>query len=140
MFLTTTDRSHTSHRGAFLALFSNGKGQPMRAMVRSVRMSQCGNFMGGPLNVGGVTVWLSGTYGADGLPMDAPPSTLSELPMTVWERMVDVPADLQAAFWAGGGWNSAGSEGPSMHAWALANIKVLRQSGKIRATRATVVS
>lgn len=54
----------------------------------------------------------------DGLPLDAP----AEL----WPLLHPVPEDIAEKYWASlGGHNSAGSEGPFLRDWAVANIKKL---------------
>lgn len=88
--------------------------QPLRAIVRYVRMRQCGQFMMGSARVGKHNLILSGSYGGDGLPKSVPDE--------VYEAGVELPQELYDAWNNGGGWNSAGSEAPAMRAWALANF------------------
>lgn len=128
----------------------------IRAIVRKVAMHQCGHFMMGATRLLGVRFSLSGTYGGDGLTCDvttyarhgAPvhpgefdsrealeafyaevervPWTHAEKAPGLWDRLHVLPDALTSAFWKGGGHNEAGSEGPSIHAWATENAKVLR--------------
>lgn len=96
---------------------------PLRAAVRFVRMQQLGNFMMALTTIGSMKrISLSGAYGGDGLPMDA-----EEVP---YGLMLQLPPELEAEFWAGGGHNSAGEEAPKMREWALANYKELRLAGR----------
>lgn len=44
----------------------------------------------------------------------------------LWKRLHPMPPELVQKFWKGGGHNSSGSEGPSLHEWALANINTFR--------------
>jgi hypothetical protein len=70
-------------------------------------------------------IYLSGTYGCDGLPLSA------ENWPGLWEQLHPVPEDLCKQFWTGGGHNSAGVEGPSMHAWAKENANELCRLRKL---------
>ena len=105
-----------------------GQTPELRAVVRYVRFRQCGHFMMGTCRIGKCrSMVLSGSYGGDGLPVMLDYKQGVDAG-AVWERMHPIPADMQAAFWNGeGGHNSAGSEGPAMKAWALANIRELRR-------------
>ena len=67
------------------------------------------------LTVKGHKLSLSGSYGADGLTKD--------VPKEVYELGVDLPDELRKAWSEGGGWNSAGSEGPKMFEWAQSIMK-----------------
>lgn len=125
--------------GPFLILFS---GHPLtvlnsyktenrtlpivRAAVRSVRMSQCGHWMMGEARLGTHRITLSGSYGEDGLTCDA-----DKYP-GLWDTLVELPRELNTAFWDGGGHNTCGSEAPAMRAWAQENLKRLRAAGKAR--------
>jgi hypothetical protein len=81
-------------------------------VTRRVAMQQCGAWMTGRANIKGKWMTLSGDYGSDGLPVTV---TRSELPADA----VRLPDDVASAFWAGDGWNMAGSEAPVMREWAL---------------------
>jgi hypothetical protein len=133
--------------GPFLMLFGQKAGGPVRALVRYTKMRQCGHFMMASCEIrspearaetctvsehtklqypdfwrvrdGLYRVSLSGTYGADGLTIDA-----DQYP-GLWERLHPLPDELVAAFWQGGGHNSAGSEGPAIHRWARDNHRRL---------------
>lgn len=83
---------------------------PMRGLVRHVKLSQCGHFMSGRIEVAGHRVYLEGTYGNNGLTREVDPA--------VYAHGVNVPPELVAAWNKGGGHNSAGSEAPSMLEWA----------------------
>lgn len=89
----------------------------LRALVRTVKLSQLGQFMMGDLRVGPFVITVSGTYGSDGLPVD--------VPRKVWEHGVPLPDYLFEAWNKGGGWNGAGSEAGEMRKWARENIKAL---------------
>ena len=86
------------------------------AVVRHCVMSQCGHWMMGTINIAGQRVTVSGSYGADGLPMD-----YEDLAPAARSKVVEVPEDLAEVFWRGGGHNCAGSEAPAMRHWAIAN-------------------
>ena len=122
-------------RGSFLMLFTcppKREGRccrELRALVRYTSMSQCGHFMMGRVFIAipGVDekrkVVLSGTYGDDGLPCDADPD--------LWGYLHPVPQELAELYWHNTeGHNSAGAEGPTMHAWALRNAKLLSRLQK----------
>lgn len=130
--------------------------KPLRAIVRKVALHQLGHFMMGRLTLMGHPFSLSGTYGSDGLPIEittygrrnVPPKpeefssleehqayydNLATIPYEtyemvpgLWERLHPLPDDLVAEFWNGGGHNSAGAEGLSMHEWASTNLETLR--------------
>jgi hypothetical protein len=91
---------------------------PIRAIVRHVAMRQLGHFMMGTARVDGISLTLSGSYGADGL--------VSSVPDEVYERGLELPVELHEAWNKGGGWNSAGSEADAMKQWALSHLKELR--------------
>lgn len=120
-------------RGDFLIItggytFPDGGGGmvklPLRAAVRNVRMSQLGHWMMATARVGKDRVFLSGSYGSNGLPCDP-----SKFPHA-YGTMLPLPAELEAKFWSGGGHNTAGTEGPSLRAWAKANLIALRKAGR----------
>lgn len=98
-------------------------GMVVRAFViPDLRMHQCGHFMMGHVDLklrDGTThpLSLSGTYGGDGLPCDAD--------LVLWDRLHELPLDLQDTFWRGGGHNGAGAEGPAMRKWAEDNYRML---------------
>lgn len=130
----------------------------LRALVRYARMSQLGNFMMASVTVSvGTTkheIVLSGTYGADGLPKEmtevdvhAPLVSGQGLPTKerwpgLWERLHPVPEDLQDAFWAGGGHNTSGTEGPALRSWARNNrVRLSRlRRAEVRACASSVRS
>jgi len=140
--------------GRFLMLFCDKPGGELRALIRYVRMHQCGHFMMARVAVKSAaareaaepepaykpTYWrrrvfddrfeigLSGTYGDDGLPISA-----SDYP-GIWDQLNPVPESLTKAFWSGGGHNSAGSEGPDVFEWAKANLAEL---SRLRAVSST---
>jgi hypothetical protein len=89
---------------------------PIRALVRFVSMRQLGHFMMGQCRAYGHSITLSGSYGSDGLPCD--------VPQEVYDRAIEVPAELVAAWNTGGGWNGAGAEGPAMREWAIKTFGV----------------
>lgn len=136
-------------RGPFLALFSKTAGGEIRACVRHVRMHQLGHFMVGDLIIksdralarqdphfgkppyeayrpyitdGAYRVYVEGTYGDNGLTIDV------EKYVGLWEILHPLPVELTWMKWKNKqGWNSAGSEGPSIRQWAIDNIKMLRR-------------
>lgn len=101
-----------SRRARFLILmFPMGDlTKPMRALVRKVALRQCGHWMIGKARVSGKTLSLSGSYGADGLPMS--------VPQEIYDKGVEVPLELVLAWNKGEGWNCAGSEAQAMAEWA----------------------
>lgn len=86
-----------------------GKRTSIRAVIRKVALHQLGHFMMGSARIGKNKYTLTGTYGDSGLPLS--------VKYEDWARGVPMPADLEEKFWKGGGHNSAGSEGPDVHAW-----------------------
>ncbi len=127
MYLTANGGYYKStdqhaRRAEFLILMQpdtlDGHRAPIRAIVRSVALRQCGHWMMGSARVAGERIPISGAYGADGLPCS--------VPMVLYLRGIEIPPELHAAWNSGGGWNSAGSEASAMREWALANIKLLR--------------
>jgi hypothetical protein len=119
MFIDQSKRGYTRDgeqwaSGRFLVLVqpdnpSTGK-EPIKALVRHTSLRQCGHFMMGECRAFGHRITLSGAYGNDGL--------VTTVPAAVYEKAVLLPAELIAAWSKGGGWNSAGSEGPEMREWA----------------------
>lgn len=89
-------------------------GRKLYACVRHVSLRQMGHWMMGSARIAGQSVTCSGTYGSDGLPKD-----YEKLTPAARTKLVEVPADIADIFWAGGGWNDAGKEGPDMMRWAL---------------------
>lgn len=109
--------------GKFLILMTN-KNEPVnpvtgeyavRAIVRFVAMHQLGHFMMGTARIGRKSITLSGTYGNNGLLCDVDTDTFN--------HGTPLPDELYQQ-WAHStdGWNSAGSEGPSIRQWAKANL------------------
>ena len=96
----------------------------LRACVRYAHLTQSGHFMTGIVTVGKHRIFLSGSYGGDGLPKDAPDD--------LWPLLHPLPDDLVEAFWSGGGHNSAGAEAPALRAWALAHFTALHAAGSAR--------
>lgn len=110
-------------------------GYPVRGIVRYVRMAQLGNFMMARLrlcacpknticllcqprtNMYGQKnnykncLYLSGTYGSDGL--------ICSVPMEFYQKGTILPQDLYDKWANGGGWNSAGNEAFDMRAWGM---------------------
>jgi hypothetical protein len=70
--------------------------------------------MMGQARIAGQSVIVSGAYGGDGLPKD-----YEKLTLAARGKLVRLPEELEAKFWAGGGHNSAGSEAKAMKAWAI---------------------
>lgn len=137
MFVAKGRRGYNRHgeqssSGLFLVLFSlshithpeEHKKMEVRACIRHVRMTQCGQFMMGSVRVGPHKMTLSGTYGGDGLTCD--PDKYPGL----WEKLMPLPQALADEFWHGGGWNSSGKEAPNMLTWADSNLEALRRAGK----------
>jgi hypothetical protein len=128
MFVANTYGGYNSHgeqvaHGLFLLLFNSPEfmtgDRELRAVIRHARLRQCGHFMMGSCQVGPARITLSGAYGSDGLPGD-PPAGL-------WERLHPVPEELCQAYWSGSSHNDAGPAGPSLRAWARANLNRLRE-------------
>ncbi len=69
---------------------------------------------------------VSGTYGDDGLPIDA-----NDYP-GLWDHLHPVPVSLADAFWSGGGHNSCGAEGLEFQRWAKENANRLSRLQKAR--------
>jgi len=107
----------------------------LRAVVRHVSMKQLGHFMMASVKLGGFNICLSGTYGSDGLPVNfgqhfidhEPVRFTEEQANALFDAMVPLPEELQAAFWAGGGHNTGGKELEQIRQWAKANVALLRR-------------
>jgi len=109
-----------SHEPSWHADFSD-----LRAFVRHTELRQCGHWMMGDMTVHGEKVALSGTYGGDGLP--------TEVKRETWEHGLPLPPELIETYrTAEGGHNCAGSEGQSIHDWAVENLKALRAASRKR--------
>jgi hypothetical protein len=58
---------------------------------------------------------VSGSYGNDGMPCD-----WEDLTVKSRTNLIPVPQEIAEIYWKGeGGWNSSGSEGPTMRKWAF---------------------
>lgn len=112
-----------------LTFAEHGEKYPIRAIVRSVQLSQFGHFMSGRMKfsarslrgrddefpiMSDVEVYVEGTYGNNGL--------IRDVPMPVYNIGTELPADLREKWARGDGWNSAGSEGPDIEEWAFHNM------------------
>lgn len=94
MFLRLDDKHYDRYgqqmaRGLFLILFSKDK--EIRAVTRTVTLRQLGHFMMGSARVGGKKIAVSGAFGNDGLPRDAPAS--------LWDKLLPVPQKIAEQFW-----------------------------------------
>lgn len=138
-------------KGDFLMIFCKESGGELRAALRHVRMRQCDHWMMASVKVGSHRFTLSGSYGRDGLPMNATKQearkcwhqyhadnwyertyAYEEVPAVNWESLVTLPEELAREFWhpEHQGWNSCGSEAKNMEKWARDNIKTLKNAGK----------
>jgi hypothetical protein len=93
-------------------------GRKLYGIVRHCSLRQFGHWMMGTINIAGQRATVSGTYGDDGLPMD-----YEDLTLAARAKLVELPKELCDKFWAGGGWNEAGSEAQAMHDWAAKTFK-----------------
>lgn len=128
MFISVSKSGYDRHgsqftHGYFLMLMSaesavnaNPAGDhPIRGLVRFVRMSQSGAWMVAGLNIKDYKLFLSGSYGSDGL--------IKTVPDDLFELGVDLPDELRQAWATGGCWNSCGSEAEAMKAWAIEQFR-----------------
>lgn len=117
------DGSQHHSRAPFLILACDVPGSDLYACIRVVALSQCGHWMMGTARIAGESVCMSGSYGSDGLP-----GTLADYSDRVRAAFVRVPDDIVRAYWHADdpGWNSAGSEAPTLARWARANMAQLR--------------
>lgn len=121
MFLNRNPRN--GHHFLILMSCADDPALPMRGLVRRTALHQLGQFMMGHVTITGKSatgpwkhrITLSGTYGGDGLSRD--------VPRVVYDKGTDVPTELVKAWKDGGGWNSAGSEGPAMREWGLSLMR-----------------
>ena len=132
MYIKKTSRYYTDASGSeavrrqwFLILMSE-KGQnfsryKIRAIVRKVALHQCGHWMMGTARIHGQSIALSGSYGGGGLTTD--------VPTEVYNAGIPLPEELVEAWAHGGGWNSAGREGPAVRKWAIENFVKLAPKG-----------
>lgn len=123
MFITNTKSGYRRDgqgfaHGRFLILmyppmpfpFPKDQERPkVRGLVRHVRMWQSGHYMVAFVRIKGHRIYLSGTYGSDGL--------INDVPQEVYDLGTDLPQELYDMWAKGGGWNSSGKEGPSMQKW-----------------------
>ena len=132
MYIKKTSRYYSDASGSqatrrqwFLILMSDKTkrfdGTKIRAIVRKVALHQCGHWMMGTARIHGQSITLSGSYGGDGLTTD--------VPTEVYNAGVPLPEELIKAWTNGGGWNSAGDEGPAVRKWAIENFVNLAPKG-----------
>jgi len=136
MYISKNQRGYTKASGEqciarddFL-LFVQDKTQAcsrynFRALIRSVALHQCGNWMMGTARVKNQSLTVSGSYGGDGLPMSVDPE--------IFNMAIPVPEVLYEAWAHGGGWNGAGSEAGAMRTWAWSLM--MRQKTTTKAHR-----
>jgi hypothetical protein len=125
---TKYDRSgeQSTSPGDFLVLMqseSMGTGKIKGVVVRA-RLKQFGHWMMGHAKLYGYKFTLSGSYGADGLTCTMPDDIYNSCG-------VELPQELYDAWNKGGGWNSSGSEGPSIRQWAKDNLAALKKRPKL---------
>ena len=126
MFITSRRRGYDRHgqqvaSGRFLVFMQPddtwakyhtfSSPEPIRCLVRFCKLEQLGHWMMGVIRVKGQSITVSGTYGSDGLP--------KTVPREIYELGVPLPPELHEKWNKGGGWNDAGSEGQSIHDWAV---------------------
>ena len=129
MFISKCNSGYDRHGqqksgpGDFLILMQ-GETTPtkeIKAVVRRASLRQFGHWMMGSARIGGFKFTLSGGYGADGLTMTVPDQIYNSYGLKLTEELYQQ--------WAqGGGWNSCGSEAPSLRSWALENLKELKKN------------
>lgn len=88
-------------------------GRKLYAVVRYCSLRQMGHWMMGTIRIAGQPITISGSYGGDGLPRD-----YEDLSLKARSKVIEVPKDIEDAFWAGGGHNCAGSEATVIRQWA----------------------
>ena len=134
MFIQSPNTRYTKHGeqvagpALFLILISGESKdrQHPKAVVRKVKLTQCGHYMMGTTTLFGHKEMLSGAYGSDGL--------LCTVPDQIYDAASTLlPQELYDAWSNGGGWNSAGSEAQAMTNWALDNLKELQRNSKLPA-------
>ena len=129
---------YIDNNGNFLILFSHNKfkwqeqypelnvppSRKLYAWIGKVKLSQCGQWMMGTVralpayNKPYKYLVVSGAYGADGLPCD-----YEDLTIKSRFKLIPVPQSIADVYWKGNGWNSSGSEGPTMRQWALEQLE-----------------
>lgn len=100
------------HSGPFLLLFQQAfsvllgevSRPELRVLIRTVKLTQLGNFMTGTATLktpsGVAKFTISGGYGNDGLPLSvATAIAASKVPEYLWDYLHPVPADLTERFW-----------------------------------------
>jgi hypothetical protein len=137
MFITGGKATYTKDgdqkaKGRFLMVFDHpddkvfDKKRPLRCLIRPVTMQQLGHWMMAKWTHDGYTLSLSGTYGGDGLPISTAANPDKQaFVRKLWDQLTPMPDDILALFWHDDGHNSSGKNGPSIHAWAVANLKEL---------------
>lgn len=117
-------------KGLFLIIASLKDTSELRAAVRTVTMRQLGHWMMASIKICGEPLTLSGSYGSDGLPCTLDLSNGIKDPVALFAKFHPIPEELQKAFWAGGGHNTCGSEGPLFRDWGRKNKDTLRRPYK----------
>ena len=80
--------------------------------------------MTGFIKINNTDIFLSGSYGSDGL--------IKSVPMEVYSFGVKLPQELYEAWKNGGGWNSCGSEAPSIREWAINHVMTPQQRAAMK--------
>lgn len=111
-------------RAPFLILFSGTEKYPngkplLYAAVRKVALSQFGHWMMGSTRIADCRITISGACGSDGLPCD-----LEKLTARARTRLVLVPEDVAAVYWADDGHNTIGKAAPTLRQWAQQQFSV----------------
>lgn len=123
-----TDGTQHAGRGWFLIMTQSDRANyrelGIRCFVRKVALEQVGHWMMGTARIYGHSVTISGAYGNDGLTKNVSHELFLEgypLPDPLYKAWATDTA----------GWNSAGSEGPSIREWAVAHLHYLTPSGTV---------
>jgi hypothetical protein len=109
----TRDGSQRSSGSYLLLAYGHADQHPnpqLYGAIRTVRMAQCGNFMMATFTLVNYPIYISGSYGSDGLP--------ERVPTTVLQAMHALPQEIASAYWD--------SDHTRVREWARANARELR--------------
>jgi hypothetical protein len=102
------------HSRAPYAILASDDDNTLYACVRSVALRQLGHFMMGTARIGGQSIIVSGSFGADGLPL----TVGRDIPRAIVDKLfVQVPDSIATLYWQYDGYHRGESYDPAIRAY-----------------------